>query len=86
MHTGASAATPTTCSACAAPGHPLDPHPEEQKTATPGTGVDPDLNVEEEGANIKARKVRKTPQKKKKPKPQQQHIHAINNLLSELHI
>ena len=33
-------------------GQPLDPYPEEQKTATPG--IDPLPNAEEEGTTIKA--------------------------------
>ena len=47
-------------SACAEPEYPLDPHPEEQKKATPGTdNIYSDLIAEEKRTNTKARKVRK---------------------------
>ena len=58
-HIVASIAIPTIGSICAVPEHPLHPHPEAQKMATPGIDVDHYPNAEEEETNIKAKKVRK---------------------------
>ena len=58
-HNVASVALPTMDSTCVIPGHYLDQSPEEQKMATPGTDIDPDPSTEEEGYNIRARKVKK---------------------------
>ena len=50
------AANRTIGSACTAPGHSLEPHPEEQKMATQGTDVKPVPDIEKERNNIKPRK------------------------------
>ena len=43
----ASVAIPATGSTCPTPGHPLDPHPEDQKLVISGTEVNPDHNTQE---------------------------------------
>ena len=60
-HNVASVTITAISSTCAALGQPLDPHPEDHKMLTPGTGSNADCSTEEEGTNIRARKVRKIP-------------------------
>ena len=81
---------PTIGSTCAIPGHPPDSHQEEQKMATPGANISPAPDAEEEGTNIKARKVRKiltiiTIKISQKPQ-QQQNLHYKQSAPMKTHI
>ena len=89
VHSVASVAIPIIGSMCITTLHPLGPLQEEHKIATSRTDVNPDPNANEKGANIKARKVRKTLIiiiKISQNYNNKSKIHAVYNLLSRPHV
>ena len=90
LHSVVSEAVPAISDVCATPGHPLDPSPKWQNMVTSGTAINQDPNTEEEGTNIKVRRVRKIPviviQIIQKHKEQQKNLHHIPSALMTTHL